>query len=348
MLGREGGHRARRNRPTRRRRTTRAPRARGTKGARGEETARDAGREHPTAGVREARVWEERRERNTWRRAWTTLGVGSARRRTKSAPNYPTELLVFRDGSTRLVGKSYDARRSRALLAADVMRALVFTPDAHLVTSITLARARLARSVRYARARRVPVARASHESWYRERDNPFYSSDSVDDSYDGEAYPLSSQTAPFTEPFTTASRPGSWTSPTPTRGHPAGVPRWDAGDARTPSTWTHTSAHARHPPHRLHQAPPPGVQAPRLRPATSSCGSHLRRGAPGAPARPAKPRQRPEPPRKTTPPRPLAWRKPHPNPNLPAHQGTAFTPPPPSHPPPRSRPRSRVTPRGLW
>ena len=107
------------------------------------------------------------------------------------------------------------------------MRALV-TPDAHLVTSITL-------------------ARASHESWYRERDNPFYSSDSVDDSYDSEAYPLSSQTAPFTEPFTTASRPGSWTSPTPTRGDPAGVPRWDAGDARTPSTWTHTSAHARHP-----------------------------------------------------------------------------------------------------
>ena len=98
-----------------------------------------------------------------------------------------------------------------------------------------------------ARARRVPVARASHESWYRERDNPFYSSDSVDDSYDGEAYPLSSQTAPFTDLFTTASRPGSWTSPTPTRGDPAGVPRWDAGDARTPSTWTHTSAHARHP-----------------------------------------------------------------------------------------------------
>ena len=153
---------------------------------------------------------------------------------------------MFRDGSTRLVGKSYDAWRSRALLAADVMRALV-TPDAHLVTSITLARARLARAARYARARRVPVARASHESWYRERDTPFSSSDSVDDSYDGEAYPLSSQTAPFTEPFTTASRPGSWTSPTPTRGHPAGVPRWDAGDARTPSTWTHTSAHARHP-----------------------------------------------------------------------------------------------------
>ena len=110
-------------------------------------------------------------------------------------------------------------------------------------------RARAPRAFRAirARARRVPVARASHESWYRERDNPFYSSDSVDDSYDGEAYPLSSQTAPFTEPFTTASRPGSWTSPTPTRGDPAGVPRWDAGDARTPSTWTHTSAHARHP-----------------------------------------------------------------------------------------------------
>ena len=213
-------------------------------------------------------MWEERRERNTWRRAWTTLGVGSARRRTKSAPNYPTELLVFRDGSTRLVGKSYDARRSRALLAADVMRALV-TPDAHLVTSITLARARLARSVRYARARRVPVARASHESWYRERDNPFRRSDSVDDSYDGEAYPLSSQTAPFTEPFTTASRPGSWTSPTPTRGDPAGVPRWDAGDART-------LPRGRTPPRtRDTRTPspsssPPGVQAPRLRPATSS------------------------------------------------------------------------------
>ena len=291
-------------------------------------------------------MWEERRERNTWRRAWTTLGVGSARRRTKSAPNYPTELLVFRDGSTRLVGKSYDARRSRALLAADVMRALV-TPDAHLVTSITLARARLARSVRYARARRVPVARASHESWYRERDNPFYSSDSVDDSYDGEAYPLSSQTAPFTEPFTTASRPGSWTSPTPTRGDPAGVPRWDAGDARTPSTWTHTSAHARHP------TPSPSSSPARCPSTSPSPRDVFLRLAPttwssGAPARPAKPRQRPEPPRKTTPPRPLAWRKPHPNPNLPAHPSTAFTPPPPSHPPPRSRPRSRVTPRGLW
>ena len=133
---------------------------------------------------------------------------------------------------------------------ADVMRALA-TPVAHLATSMTFTRARVARSARYARARRVLVARASHESWSREPDAPFYSSDSVDYSYDGEAYPITSQTVPFTEPFTPDPRPGSWTSRTPTpgdaAGDAAGDPRWDAGDARTKSTWTHTSAHARHP-----------------------------------------------------------------------------------------------------
>ena len=238
------------------------------------------------------------------------------------------------------------------------MRALA-TPVAHLATSSTLARARVVRSARY--ARRVPVSRASHESWSRERDGPFYSSDSVDYSYDGEAYQLTSQTVPFTEPFTADPRPGSWTSPTPTPSDAAGDPRWDAGDARTPSTWTHTSAHARHPHVVSIKLPRPVSKhlafAPRRLPAARTYNAELQ-------VRPRDPRpndERMEPssskPREGAEPRAffhdtaprdslMNETKPRPKP-FPRTPAPPFTPPPPSLLPPRTRPRSTATQRGL-
>ena len=130
------------------------------------------------------------------------------------------------------------------------------------------------------------------------------------------------------------------------------------------SNQVHLDAHLRAratPARRLHQAPPPGVQAPRLRPATSLRGSHVQRGAPGAPARPATERradgtvvvETQESHRRlarffTKPPRPArsAFTKPRPNP-FPRSLPPPFTPPAPSLLPPRTRPRSTATPRAL-
>ena len=322
-----GWHRARRNRRTRRRRTTRS-------------------------AARETREGDARRGDRPRRATRTSHGGGArgACGRSEESVTPGGVMSGGRDGSRarerrNLCSGRVHILRDRLLVARKKLRRLAFartprgapshpagvmsalaTPVAYLSTSTILARARAASSARY--ARRVPVARASHESWSRERDGPFYSSDSVDYSYDGEAYPLTSQTVPFTEPFTTDPRPGSWTSPTSTPGDAAGDPRWDAGDARTPSTWTHTSAHARHPHVVSIKLPRPVSKhlafAPRRLPAARTYNAELQ-------VRPRDPRpndERMEPssskPREgaepraffTTPPRPTRSAKPNPDPNL--------------------------------